>query len=193
MVARIRERFWPLFGLLFLTILLLIEQFKLVFGYLSSHTNIDQTLLWYAGTEFVSGRLHQPNFYGQKYNTIYEAVPGALLHKIGITFGLAIVLGTTALATIIWILLSLLAYKKQKYGLALLALAAPMIMRIQYLALLDSPRGILAGDLMAVFSICCAFWLCKDSAQRIACLITIGGLAILWDYAAALIVAPAFL
>jgi hypothetical protein len=149
-------------------------------------------LLWYAGKQLIHGKIHEPNFYGQNYNTTFEAGPGAVLHHFGVPLNVAIPLGTMLLVTIVWVLLALMAYRKGKHNIALLALAAPVIMRIQYLVLFDAPRGILAGDLLAVVAVACAIWWCKDGLVKLASLLALGGVAVLWDYSAALIIVPIF-
>jgi hypothetical protein len=93
----------------------------------------------------------------------------------------------------IWLILAATAYYKGKRNLALLALAAPLFMRIQYLILFDAPRGILAGEFLAVVAVACALWLLKDSVMKLAVLIALGGLGTLWDYATAFIIVPVFL
>jgi hypothetical protein len=173
-----------------ISMLLLAEQARILFEYSRYYTNIDQTLLWFASKEAVHGRLHEPNFYGQTYNTVFESAPGALLHLIGLPFGLAIPLSTTLFVSVIWVALAVTAYLKGKYLVALLALAAPLILRVQYLLLYDAPRGIMAGDFLAIIAVICALYWCKKSPMKLASLIALGGVAVLWDYAAALIVVP---
>jgi hypothetical protein len=62
-------------------------------------------------------------------------------------------------------------------------------MRVQYVLLFDAPRGVLAGDCAAALAM--AIGLAARRYQiRLFSLVAIGGLAILWDYAAALAVVP---
>jgi hypothetical protein len=64
---------------------LLIDQLRALLSFGRSHTDQDQTILWYAGRELLSGRVYEPNFFGQRYNTTFEAIPGALLHIAGLS------------------------------------------------------------------------------------------------------------
>jgi len=168
---------------------LLIDQLRALLGFGRSHTDQDQTILWYAGRELLSGKVYEPNFFGQRYNTTFEAVPGALLHAAGLSWGTALPLATTLLVTLAWVLLAAAAYRRGQPVAALLALAAPLLVRVQYLLLFDAPRGVLAGDCTAALAM--AIGLAARRYQiRLCSLVAIGGLAILWDYAAALAVIP---
>jgi hypothetical protein len=168
---------------------LVIDQLRVVLSFERSHTNEDQTILWYAGRELLSGRVHEPNFFGQRYNTTFEAFPGALLHTTGLPWGTAIPLATALLVTLAWVVLAAGAYRRGQPLAALLALTAPLVMRVQYLLLFDSPRGVLAGDFAAALAVAIALG-ARRHQTRLCSLVAIGGLAILWEYAAALVVIP---
>jgi hypothetical protein len=168
---------------------LLIDQLRALLSFGRSHTDQDQTILWYAGRELLSGKVYEPNFFGQRYNTTFEAIPGALLHAAGLSWGTALPLATTLLVTLIWVLLAATAYRLGQPIAALLALAAPLLMRVQYVLLFDAPRGVLAGDCAAALAM--AIGLAARRYQiRLFSLVAIGGLAILWEYAAVLAVIP---
>lgn len=168
---------------------LLIDQLRALLSFGSSHTDQDQTILWYAGRELLRGRVFEPNFFGQRYDTTFEALPGALLHIAGLPWGTALPAATTLLVTLIWVLFAATAFRLRQPIPALLALAAPLVMRVQYVLLFDAPRGVLAGDCAAALAM--AIGLAARRYQiRLFGLVAIGGLAILWDYAAALAVVP---
>ena len=168
---------------------LLIDQLRALLSFGRSYTDQDQTILWYAGRELLRGRFYEPNFFGQKYNTTFEAIPGALLHVAGLPWGTALPAATTLLVTLIWLLFAATAYRRGQPTAALLALAAPLVMRVQYLLLFDAPRGVLAGDCAAALAM--AIGLAARRYQiRLFSLVAIGGLAILWEYAAVLAVVP---
>ena len=83
---------------------LLVDQLRAFLSFGRSHTDQDQTILWYAGREFLRGRFYEPNFFGQRYNTTFEAIPGALLRIAGLPWGTALPAATTLLVTLIWVL-----------------------------------------------------------------------------------------
>lgn len=169
---------------------LLVDQLRVVLGFGRSHTNEDQTILWYAGRELLNGRIYEPNFFGQRYNTTFETIPGAILHSAGVQWGTALPMSSAGLVTLAWVLLAAAAYRRGQPIAALLALAAPLVMRVQYLLLFDAPRGVLAGDLGAVLAVAIALSAAHRYQVRLCSLVAIGGLAILWENAAALVVIP---
>ena len=90
-----------------------------------------------------------------------------------------------------WGALAVGAYLRGRPIPALLALAAPLFMRVQYLLLIDAPRGVISGDLAAAVAVAVALT-SRRPLVRLSSLIAFGGLAIFWDMAAALLIVPAF-
>jgi hypothetical protein len=171
---------------------LLLDQLRVVLSFGRYHVDEDQTLLWYAGRELLSARLYEPNFYGQTYNTVFEALPGALIQHIShLSWSTSMPLGTALLAASAWIMLAAGAFRRGQPIAALVALAAPLVMRSQYLLLFDAPRGVLSGDCAACFAIASSLGGRRHPGGRVCLLVAVGGLGILWDYAAALAVVPA--
>jgi hypothetical protein len=62
-------------------------------------------------------------------------------------------------------------------------------MRVQYVLLFDAPRGVLAGDCAAALAVAIGL-AARRYKIRLFSLVAIGGLAILWEYAAVLAVVP---
>jgi hypothetical protein len=167
-----------------------LDQLRAVFGYSRLATDEDQTLLWAAGRELVHLRLHEPNFYGQNYNTVFEALPGELLHLLGLSLALAIPLGTMLMASACWLVLAWAAHRRGHQLAAVLALALPVCLTVPYLLLVDAPRGVLTGDLAGAVAVAAALVIGRPRL-RLAVLVSVGGLAVAWDNAAALVVIPA--
>jgi hypothetical protein len=168
------------------------DQVRVVLSYGRFHTDEDQTILWYAGRQLLGGHVHEPNFFGQRYNTTFEALPGGILHGAGLPWGTALPVATTLLVTAAWVSVAIAAYRRGRPVATLLALAAPYLMRLQYLLLLDAPRGVMAGDFSAALALAIAVG-ARRYQIRLCALVTLGGLAILWENAAALVVIPALL
>jgi hypothetical protein len=189
----VRRRILGWLPFLALATIFLLDQARLVLRFAQYHTEVDQTLLWYAAKEFIHGRFHEPNFFGQRYNTVFESVPGALLHVLGMPYGLSMPLSSTIFATSIWLILAAAAYFAGRRKVALLALAAPLVIRVHYLVLFDAPRGVLAGEFLGAIAVAYAIWLLKDGVMKLAAVVALGGVACLWDYATAFFIAPLFL
>src|SRR5487761_1322182 len=163
-ISRDNTPFSLLLSLILLIGLFTAEQIRILVDFATKYTNEDQTLLWYSAKEFIHGRLHEPNFFGQTYNTIFESVPGALIHTIFVVpFIWSVSISTMILVSILWLLLAFLAFRHSKYNLSLFALALPVIMRIQYIYILDAPRGVMSGDLLATIAVVCALSVHKNN------------------------------
>lgn len=180
---RLRPTYWVL------ALLFLVSQAEILHSVSSKITDEDQTLLWFAGHELAHLRLHTPNFYGQTYNTVFEALPGQLLTMMGMPLSLASPLGTTAIATLCWAVLAWASYRQRQYLSAALALCLPFLLSTEYLILFDAPRGVLAGDLLSALTVVTAITLRKPHA-RLGVVTALGGLACLWDQATVVVVLP---
>jgi hypothetical protein len=130
-----------------------IDQLHALLGYSRFATDEDQTLLWFAGRELLHLHLHEPNFYGQNYNTVFEALPGELLHLLGVSLALASPLGTTLMASGCWLILAWAALRRGYRLAAAAALALPVCLCVPYLLLFDAPRGVLSGDLAGAVAV----------------------------------------
>ena len=167
-----------------------IDQLRALLGYSRFHTDEDQTLLWFAGRELLHLHVHEPNFYGQNYNTVFEALPGELFHLLGVSLGLASPLSAILMATGCWLVLAWAAWRRGQPLAAVAALALPVCLGVSYLLLFDAPRGVLSGDLAGAVAIAAALTI-RRPRIRLAVLLALGGLAVTWDNAMALAVLPA--
>lgn len=167
-----------------------LDQLRALLSYGRVATDEDQTLLWFAGRELLALHVHQPNFYGQNYNTVFEALPGQLLHLLGISLALASPLGTMLIASVCWLVLAWVALRRGHQLATAAALALPVCLSVPYLLLFDAPRGVLSGDLAGVVAVAAALAI-RRPHWRLAVLLAVGGLAIAWDNAVALVVLPA--
>jgi hypothetical protein len=191
--ARTRRRHpdWLLRAALALLVLcLLVDQGRALLSFSRHYTEQDQTLLWLAGRDLLHLHIHTPNFYGQNYDTTFEAIPGAIFHSLGLSLGFATPFGTTLIATICWLALAGAAWWRRQYFAAAAALAFPVCMSTAYLLLFDAPRGVLSGDLMAALTVVAAVAV-RRPWLRLALILAGGGLAYLWDSATVLAVLPA--
>lgn len=169
---------------------LVVDQVRAVWGFGRHQTDEDQALLWLAGRDIFHFDFHEPNFFGQNYNTTFESIPGQLFHVLGMSYGLASPLGTALIFTGCWIVLSVGAFLRHNYVASAAALALPVCLPIPYLLLVDAPRGIMAGDFLAALCVASAV-LVRQPTKKLALVLCFGVLAFLWDNATALAVTPA--
>ena len=165
------------------------QQSRLLVQWLRFDVSEDQALLWAAARSWGELQPRQPNFWGQRYGVTFEAVPAEVLASLGIGYptGLPFVIMAMNLAG--WWLLSLAAWRRGRPGWALCAVAVPLLLTTEY-AVLSIVFNTALGRLMAC--VCAVLVLIKPRvrwALTVAC--TVGGLAVLFDTASALLVVPA--
>jgi hypothetical protein len=90
--------------------------------------NEDGSLLWVAAREWVKGRIHQPNFYGQSYGSTLEAIPIAVLHSLRITYWTSTALVLAGIEWLSWAALASAAWYRRHRVLAIVAIATPVIL-----------------------------------------------------------------
>lgn len=178
----------PALGLL--GVLLIAQQVRDLIGFSGRYTNEDQTLLWLAGRDMLHGQLDGPSFWGQNYNTVFEAFPGAVLHQIGVTLAYSGPAGAAAIATVIWLGVAWAAYRRGALTSAVLALGLPLLLSLNYLLLADQLRGVLSGDLLGAMAVAAAVGV-RRPGLRLGLVIACAGVAVQWDNAAVLAAAPA--
>jgi hypothetical protein len=95
-------------------------------------TNADVALMWFSAREFGAGHFRTPHVYGQAYGSNLEAIPIEVARRLGASLPQATV-GTWALLAVGgWVLLALGAWRAGRRGLALAALAAPLVISAYY-------------------------------------------------------------
>lgn len=169
----------------------LFERLQLVERFGRRLTNEDQTLLWAAARAYGRLEFPQPNFWGQRYGTTFEAVPAALARAIGISPATAFPLTLALMGLVIWWAVGLAAWSGGHPVLGVVAFAAPIVLSTQATLVGDlyppALGRLLAGLVLA---------LVVTRVQRawvigaVACL---GGFAIVFDTSSAIIVVPAAL
>jgi hypothetical protein len=153
-------------------------------------TDDDQAFLWLAARDLVHGGLQQPTFYGQNYNTVFEVIPGAVLHHFGVTYSVAIPVSCVMFAVACWWVLGLAALLRGHRTMAILADAAPLVLGTQYLVLAAAPRGVLAGHLAGCIAVGVVV-LFPENWPALCVGVALGSLGLAWDVSTLLVVLPA--
>ena len=170
--------------------LLVALQVREVISLGATYTDQDQTMLWSAGRALLHGHLYEPNIWGSEYNTVFEGLPAAVAHALGVSWGVAMPAATAGLAVCAWAVLCGGAWRRGQPAAAVMALCVPLLMTARYSMLLDAPRGIMAGDLAAAVGVAIAMGARRREAQLVG-VIAIGGLGVCWDFASLFLVGPA--
>jgi len=165
------------------------QQLRLLVRWLRFDVSEDQALLWAAARSWGELRPRQPNFWGQRYGVTFEAVPAEVLASLGVGYPTGLPFAIMAINLAGWWLLALAALRRGRPGWALCAAAVPLLLRTEY-AVLSIVFNSAFGRLMAC--VCAALILVKPGAARALSIATaVGGLAVLFDMASALLVVPA--
>jgi hypothetical protein len=193
----VRRRAWvprsaPATAILVLAVCLLAVQLRDLLSYSQWWTDEDQTLLWFAGSGLVHLQIHSPNILGANYNTVFESLPGALLHAVGLTLRLASPLGVALMATVAWSLLALAAWRRREPLAAALALAWPVCLSVPYLLAYDQLKGVQTGDLFAAGGVAASI-LMRREQRRLALMVLLAGVGLVWDNASVIATAPALI
>ena len=154
------------------------------------YTDEDQTLLWFAGRGLIHFHLYSPNVLGANYNTVFEALPGAVMHLAGLALRLASPLGVALMVTVGWLLLTAAAYIRGEFVSAALALALPVCLSVPYLLSYDQLKGVQTGDLLAAGAIAVSIVI-RHPWRRLGVAVCLAGVAFVWDNATVIATGPA--
>lgn len=95
--------------------------------------NEDTSIIWFAAREWMKGRIHQPNYYGQSYGSTLEAIPIGLVHAMHVSYGTATAAVLAAIEIAGWAVLAWASWRRGHRLVALLAVAAPVIVGAYHL------------------------------------------------------------
>lgn len=105
----------------------------------------DQAIMWLAGHELLHGRLHQPHFFGQAYNTVFEGWLAAPMVLLGIPYEYAVPLVTILFAIFPFLVFSILGLRRGNSAGAILCLTYLLTLPLEYAFIASMPRGFMTG------------------------------------------------
>ncbi len=121
------------------------DRYTLCKQYLFKYTDEDQAIMWYAAHELLNGRIHEPCFYGQDYNSVMEGWLAAPLIAAHIPFNVAVPLVTVFLGLFPFLLMALVAWRRGQTLIAATALILPVLLPVRYGIIAGMPRGFITG------------------------------------------------
>lgn len=126
--------------------LVAIDAGRVLSGFAVRYTDEDQAIFWVAAQEFGHLRFREPMFYGQAYGALVEALPAAVLLRLGLPLNAAVPLATIALGLAPWFIAARRLWILGRRTAALVAAGAPLLLPLPYamqLALPSFGAGIL--------------------------------------------------
>jgi hypothetical protein len=113
--------------------------------YLFRYLDEDQACMWYAAHDLLHGRIAEPAFYGQDYNSCLEGFLAAPLVALHVPYNIACPLVTVLLGLLPFGLLALIACRRRNFLAAAGALLIPLLMSNRYGMICGIPRGFING------------------------------------------------
>jgi hypothetical protein len=105
--------------------------------------------MWYAAHDLLHGRIAEPAFYGQDYNSCLEGFLAAPLVALHVPYNIACPLVTVLLGLLPFILLALFACRRGYFLATAGAMLIPLIMSNRYGMICGIPRGFINGIAVA--------------------------------------------
>jgi hypothetical protein len=124
---------------------LLFDRFLELIHFGWRYTDQDQTLLWYGSRETAAGRLHEPRWYGQDYNSMMESWLAAPFTRLGADPAIVLPLVTTILFLLPFLVLSVWALRSKRYLAANAILLLPIMLQYTWTMTGCMPRGWVQG------------------------------------------------
>jgi len=126
---------------------------RVLFDFCCRFTDADQLVLWDAANDMRHGVFHEPCFYGQAYNPLFEPLFAQPLLWIGISLQTALPIISAILGFLPYILLGWACMRKQKYITAAFTFAYLLWLPLQFHAVTTMPRGYIPACAFATIGI----------------------------------------
>ncbi len=134
---------FALVGLMFWDRVLILQRFAF------QYVDRDQALMWYGARELMHFRLHEPCFYGQSYNSLFESLCALPLLLLGLPFHVALPVATSLLTLAPFVLLAAVSWREGEILKAATLLSLPLLLPLEYGMLTSMPRGFVTGTFFA--------------------------------------------
>jgi hypothetical protein len=134
-------------GMLLVVLLwmLVADRWRLCTEFLFKWTDEDQAIMWYGAWELMHGRVHEPCFFGQAYNSVLEGWLAIPLLWAGVRFAVAVPLVTVGLGLLPFLMLAWAGWRRNQPVAAGVALAVPLVLPTRYAMMTGMPRGFVTG------------------------------------------------
>lgn len=133
--------------LIFWTVALVLVFYRLIIA-LNWHFQFadeDQFILWQATKDFTEGKIMEPRFYGQNYNSTIEALFAAPLYTIGIPIWVALPLVSMLFIVSSFVYFALLVSRKKGFEWGIVFLCIAFLLPLHYDVVTQMPRGFVTG------------------------------------------------
>jgi len=123
---------WNILALFILLAILIIDKIIFLVTFNFKYVISDDMIYWLSSTDYSRGIFHEPYFYGQNYNFMFESVVAIPFLYAAIPYHIALPLSTTIIFLFPWILFALVMYRKGFITESLIFLVVPICLPAGY-------------------------------------------------------------
>jgi hypothetical protein len=117
-------------------------------------TDSDQLVLWDAANDMHHGIFHEPCFYGQAYNPLFEPLFAQPFIALGFPLQVALPLVSGILGFLPYFILGWFLFRRKKYISAAFAFALLLWLPIEFQVISSIPRGYIPATAFAAIGVC---------------------------------------
>lgn len=144
-----------LYCILFL--LVIADRWILLEHFTFQYVDDDQSIMWYGAKEFSKGHFREPCFFGQSYNTMAESLAAVPLLWAGVSYPAALTIMMSLFTLLPFFIFSWLLLRSGKGVHALVVLAIPILLPVEFGMITAISRGVMTGVLFASLAVICLF------------------------------------
>lgn len=142
----------------FMTLILVVYKFFILFKYAINYVDVDQALMWYGTAHFAHFHFPEPMFFGQSYGTMFESLVAVPMYWINVPLNVALPLSAMFIGVFPYALLLFFINRDERRTEQLLIpqmifLCFFSFMGFQFDILLSIPRSLTPGFMIAVIAI----------------------------------------
>ncbi len=127
------------------------------------YTDEDQAVLWLGAVDYSHLRFHEPRFYGQAYNSMFESLLAVPLLWLGVPVWTAVPLVSALASLAAWTCLAGLALKQRQMLAGVTILVLPLLLDPRFLLISTMPRGFMPGVFLSV--VAATLWLWRPEGR----------------------------
>ena len=136
---------------LLLLILLCFDRILTLINFGFNYTDLDQIILWNGATDYAKGIFYEPFFYGQPYNYMVEALAAVPMLWFGVPVYQALPITTVIISIFPFIFLAFVFKKYEYHFWAIICLALPLVLPLEFSLLTTISRGFIQAHLFLPF------------------------------------------
>lgn len=136
-----------------LLVLVIVDRCLLLQHFTFRYVDDDQSIMWFGAKEFSEGGFHEPYFFGQPYNTLFESLIAVPFIKLGISYPVALTVMMSFVTLFPYFLISSLLFRRGKEIQSLFILSILLVLPNEFGMITAISRGCSVGIFFAGFAL----------------------------------------